>query len=194
MYQKIFVVVAAASVVGLGAPAFAQQADEPFVGPRITVIGGWDRIDHDGENGSGFVYGGNAGYDIAIGNVRLAPEVEVTGTTQKSCFAETAGRRCERADRDFYAGGRIGYVVTPSVLLYGKAGYTNGRFTDRFTPAKGSTAVAIDRRDNRSGFRLGAGVEYALTQNFFVTGEYRYSNYSADFSRNQIIGGVGFRF
>ncbi|ATI79984.1 outer membrane protein [Sphingobium yanoikuyae] len=193
MYQRIFAAVAAMSAIGFSVPAFAQ-ADEPFVGPRVTVIGGWDRIDHDGENGSGFVYGGNAGYDIAIGNVRLAPEVEVTGTTQKSCFAETAGRRCERADRDFYAGGRIGYVVTPSVLLYGKAGYTNGRFTDRFTPATGSTAVAFDRRDNRSGFRLGAGVEYALTQNFFVTGEYRYSNYSADFSRNQIIGGVGFRF
>lgn len=193
MYQKMFMAVAAVSVLGVSAPAFAQ-AEEPFVGPRVTVIGGWDRIDHDGENGSGFVYGGNAGYDIALGNVRLAPEVEVTGTTQKSCFSETRGRTCERADRDFYAGGRIGYVVTPSVLIYGKAGYTNGRFTDRFTPATGSTAVAFDRRDNRSGYRLGAGVEYALNQNFFVTGEYRYSNYSGDFSRNQVLGGVGFRF
>ena len=188
--------VAGALVLGAGllsSSAFAQS-EETFVGPRVAIIGGWDRLDHDGENGSGFVYGGNAGYDIAIGGVRLAPEVEVTGTTQKNCFNETNGRRCERGDRDFYVGGRIGYVVVPSVLFYAKAGYTNGRFTDRFTRVAGGTTTQIDGHDNRSGVRLGAGIEYALAEHFFVTGEYRYSNYSGDFSRNQVLGGVGFRF
>ncbi|WP_176787224.1 outer membrane protein [Sphingomonas sp. NFR15] len=177
----------------LSSPALAQE-ESAFVGPRITIVGGWDRIDHDGENGSGFVYGGNAGYDIAVGRVRLAPEVEVTGTTQKSCFTVTNGRRCERGDRDLYVGGHVGYVVAPSVLLYGKAGYTNGRFSDRLTRVAGGTTTQIDRRDDRSGFRLGAGLEYALAEHFFVTGEYRYSNYSDGFSRNQVLGGAGFRF
>ncbi len=193
MSQKFKASAVALGVCLLASPALAQS-EETFVGPRITIVGGWDRVDHDGENGSGFVYGGNAGYDIAIGRARLAPEVEVTGTTQKSCFNESNGRRCERGDRDFYVGGRVGYVVAPSVLLYGKAGYTNGRFSDRFTRTAGGTTTQIDSHDNRSGFRLGAGVEYAVAEHFFVTGEYRYSNYSGDFSRNQILGGVGFRF
>lgn len=191
MYINRIATLAGLAAIAMAAPAYAQD-QEPFTGPRITVVGGWDKIEHDGENGSGFVYGGSAGYDVPIGNFRLAPEVEVTGTTQKSCFTEAAGHRCERADRDFYAGGRIGYVVAPQVMLYGKVGYTNARFTDRFKPTA-STVTAV-HRDNRSGVRAGVGVEYALTPMFYLTSEYRYSNYSDDFSRNQIIGGVGIRF
>lgn len=175
------------------APVLAQDA-VPFTGPRVAVTGGWDRIDRDGENDSGFTYGGTAGYDVALGDLRVAPEVEVTGSTQKSCFAEGAVRHCERADRDVYAGVRVGYVVMPKLLLYAKAGYTNGRFSDRFDQTTGGTVVTVTDHTNRSGVRGGVGAEYALTPRFFLTSEYRYSNYSGDVSRNQIIGGVGVRF
>jgi len=191
MFSKRIVQAVALAAVAAASPAMAQNQ---FTGPRISVTGGWDRVDHDGENGSGFVYGGTAGYDVALGDIRLAPEAEVTGSTQKSCFSEAAGRRCERSDRDFYVGGRIGFVAAPKFLIYGRAGYTNARFTDRLArTAAGSQATNVGH-DDRSGFRLGAGAEYALTRQFFLTGEYRYSNYSGDFSRNQVIGGVGFRF
>jgi outer membrane immunogenic protein len=174
------------------APVLAQDAT-PFTGPRVAVTGGWDRVDHDGENGSGFTYGGTAGYDVALGNFRVAPEVEVTASTQKSCFAEAAVRHCERADRDFYAGARLGYVAMPKLLLYAKAGYTNARLTDRFSTTGATPVTVTDHRD-RSGVRGGVGAEYAVTPRFFLTSEYRYSNYSGDVSRNQIIGGVGVRF
>ena len=61
------------------------------------------------------------------------------------------------------------------------------------------------------GYRVGAGVEYALTGQSFVKLEYRYSNYSdaeidfggdapntdnfdIDTDRHQVVAGVGFRF
>ena len=184
-----------AVLAGLSAatPIRAQES-VPFTGPRIAVTGGWDRIDHNGENGSGFTYGGTAGYDVALGKFRIAPEIEVTGSTQKSCFAEAAIRHCERADRDLYAGGRVGYVVSPKLLLYAKGGYTNGRFTDRFSRTTAGTLVTVTNHSNRSGVRGGAGAEYALTPRFFLISEYRYSNYSGGVSRHQIVGGVGARF
>lgn len=188
-----------ATLTGLAAlamtsPAIAQSEDTAFTGPRIELLGGWDRVDHHGENGSGFTYGGNAGYDFGFGAFRVGPEIEIMGSTQKNCYAETGGRRCERADRDLYAGFRVGYAASSRVLLYGRGGYTNARFTDRFTITVAGKPVSTVDRDNRSGFRLGAGVEYALTERFFLTSEYRYSNYSDRFSRNQIVGGVGLRF
>lgn len=190
--KSLKITVALAGVLA-AAPVLAQD-EVPFTGPRIAVTGGWDRINHDGENGSGFTYGGTAGYDAAFGDIRVAPELEVTGSTQKSCFAEAKIRHCERADRDLYAGVRVGYVVMPKLLLYAKAGYTNGRFSDRFSQTTGANTVTVTDHTNRSGIRGGIGAEYALTPRFFLTSEYRYSNYSGDVSRNQVIGGVGMRF
>lgn len=188
-----------AALIGLGmallsSPVLAQEA-EPFAGTRIAVTGGWDRIDHDGQNGSGFNYGGTIGYDLAFGAVRLGPEAEVTDSTQKSCFKQITGERCEDAGRDLYVGGRLGYAMGDKVLLYTRVGYTNGRFTERFRPGTGATpAMPAAVHDNRSGVRAGVGLEYAVTPSIFLTSEYRYSNYSGDFSRNQVVGGVGIRF
>lgn len=193
MFVKSLGALVGLGVFALAVPAQAQE-ETSFTGARIAVTGGWDRIDHDGENGSGFVYGGTAGYDVGFGSVRIGPEVEVTGSTQKTCFTNVADRVCERADRDFYVGGRLGYAVTSKALLYGRVGYTNARFSDRVTPNTTSEVETTVSRDNRSGIRLGAGVEYAVAKHFFLTGEYRYSNYSDGFSRNQILGGVGVRF
>jgi outer membrane immunogenic protein len=193
MAMKSFASAFALASLAAAGPALAQDA-APFSGARVAVTGGWDRIDHNGENGSGFTYGGTAGYDVALGNFRVAPEVEVTASTQKSCFAEASVRHCERADRDFYAGARLGYVVVPKLLLYAKAGYTNARFTDRYTRGTGATIITVKDHHDRSGVRGGVGAEYALTPRFFLTSEYRYSNYSDDVSRHQIIGGVGVRF
>ena len=48
--------------------------------------------------------------------------------------------------------------------------------------------------DNGGGWRVGAGAEFALSRNTFVKAEYRYSNYEGSLSRNQVVGGFGFRF
>ncbi|WP_307120064.1 outer membrane protein [Sphingomonas kyeonggiensis] len=173
-------------------PAMAQDSTS-FTGPRIGVEGGWSRV--GGEHragGDGFTYGATLGYDVAAGNLRFGPEIEVSDSTQKECRAiATGGRDCERADRDLYAGARIGYVAAPSLLLYGKGGYTNARFSDRIENAGASD---MDSADNRSGYRIGAGAEYAVTRNVYVSGEYRYSHWSSSIHQNQLLAGVGLRF
>lgn len=182
--SKRFVIVPALVLAAVATPALAQESGD-FTGPRIGVIGGWDNVQHSGDNASGFTYGATAGYDAAIGPVRIGPEVEISDSTQKKKFGSGTTRYTERADRDLYAGARIGYVVSPSFLLYGKVGYTNAQFTIREDG---------NHRDDRSGVRAGVGGEYAVTSNVYLTGEYRYSNYSGNYSRNQILGGVGVRF
>lgn len=199
---KMLVMLIGFGFAAMSSQAFAQDA-EPFTGARIAVTGGWDQVDHggnkgldyDGQKGSGFTYGGTAGYDLAIGPLRFGPEAEVTGSTQKNCAEEKRGERCESAGRDFYVGGRLGYALGDKALLYTRVGYTNGRFTQAFHPDEpvGTDMPAV-AHDDRSGVRAGVGIEYALTPQFFLTSEYRYSNYSGGYSRNQVIGGVGIRF
>lgn len=183
--MKTCALVSALTLAAMAAPAFAQDGGDAFSGPRVGVTGGWDNVQHGGKNASGFNYGVTAGYDIAAGSVRIGPEVELSDSTQKKTFGTGANSYVERADRDLYAGGRIGFVVSPSFLLYGKVGYTNAQFTIRDDGK---------HRDDRSGVRAGVGGEYAVSPNFFLTGEYRYSHYSDSYSRNQILGGLGVRF
>ena len=108
-------------------------------------------------------------------------EGEVTGSTAK----ETDAGVTVKAGRDLYAGVRAGYVVAPNTLLYAKGGYTNARVI-------GETAN-VRVADNLDGFRLGAGVERQFGR-FYGKVEYRYSNYSQDVERHQVLAGLGVRF
>ncbi len=170
-------------------PAAAQPAT-PFTGAYVAAIGGWDRMQSDHHHKDGFLYGGTAGYDFASGNLRIGPAVEVNGSTEKGCQTDRDGTFCFKAGRDFYVGGRVGITVSPKALVYLSGGYTNARYTGSVT--RGMTRVSLD--DDHSGARIGAGIEYAVTNRFFVKSEYRYSNYSDSIARNQLIGGLGVRF
>jgi outer membrane immunogenic protein len=170
---------AALVLTAAATPAFAQ--DGSFQGPRAEVVGGWDRVESNGEGASGFTYGGVLGYDLQRGNAVFGVEGEVTGSTAK----ETEAGVTVKAGRDLYAGVRAGYVVAPNTLLYAKGGYTNARVI-------GETAT-VRAADNLDGFRLGAGVERQFGR-FYGKVEYRYSNYSQDVERHQVLAGLGVRF
>jgi outer membrane immunogenic protein len=84
------------------------------------------------------------------------------------------------------AGGRIGWLVTPTVLTYFSGGYTQAHF-DRvdllgfFLPPF-STGNNIPAH-TYSGWFLGSGFDYAISvlpSGFFLRSEYRYSTYQAD--------------
>jgi len=191
--MKFIVPCAAALVAVLAAqPVFAQDA-QPFSGFHADIEGGWSRDGGHRIPSDGFVYGGRAGYDVALANVRIGPELEVTGSTQKYCEKITrngaAVDSCQRTDRDLYAGGRIGYVFSPSVMAYAKVGYTNGRFGDRISGGNDDW-----HSRNRNGVRAGGGLEYAISPRFYVSAEYRYSHYNRDTHQSQLMSGVGVRF
>ena len=167
---------------------------QPFTGLHVDGLLGVDRLQNDGHSDALF-YGINGGYDFGLRAGMIAGiEVEASDSDNKSCYGnETVAdpRLCAKAGRDLYVGGRIGKAITPQILLYAKAGYTNTRF--KVTADDGFDRYTLDRADF-DGLRAGVGAEYQITQNGFVKAEYRYSNYEQGFSRNQLLGGVGFRF
>jgi len=171
--MRILATTALALAAATATPAFAQ--DGSFSGPRVEVIGGWDHAGGNGEGQSGFAYGGAFGYDRQFGSAVIGAETEITGAT-----TEEAG---VRAGRDLYVGGRLGYVIGGSNLIYGKAGLTNARI-DVDGVGGGTT----------DGYRFGAGIERNFGK-FYGKVEYRYSRYEeADLNRDQVIAGVGIRF
>jgi outer membrane immunogenic protein len=172
----------ALALTAVATPAFAQTEGGQFQGPRAEIVGGWDRVQGDGDGKSGFTYGGAIGYDLQRGNVVFGVDGEITGSTVKERDAGVT----LKAGRDLYAGARLGYVVVPSTLLYVKGGYTNARFT--------AEAAGVKASETLDGFRLGAGVERSFFGNAYGKVEYRYSNYSQDIVRHQVLAGIGYRF
>ena len=178
--KNVTIAVAIAASV-LASPAMAQETGD-FSGVKATAIAGYDNIDTGiagVDNVEGFLYGGTLGYDIQSGSVVYGAELEATESTGH--ISNVAGR--VEAGRDLYAGGRLGFVMGDSTLLYAKAGYTNARIS---SPGLGG--------ENGDGVRVGAGIEYKLSDNMFTRAEYRYSNYEAGVSRNQGLISLGMKF
>lgn len=219
--KKIIASLAAASAVA-AVPAMAQGTAEPFTGFHVEGLVGYDvtkagssidddaNVDND-ESIDGVVFGVGAGYDFRMGNVVVGPEAEVTWSTAKTSFEngdfEGFGIGNVEANRDLYVGGRVGYAFTPRTMVYAKGGYTNAKFDVR----NGDGTVVTNDDIDADGWRVGAGVEQAVSDNIFAKVEYRYSNYEKgeldftgdipdgqrfdlDLDRHQVMAGVGMRF
>lgn len=80
-------------------------------------------------------------------------------------------------------GGRLGYLVTPSTLLYATAGYTRADVSDiDFSVSAGGATLngTLADVDSFDGYFLGAGAETRLSHGFTLRAEYRYSEYDAE--------------
>ena len=219
--KKIAILAAATSVVAFATPAFAQD-DTPFTGPRVEALVGYDivkagsSVDDDGNDNNdqsmeGINYGAGIGYDFNAGGMVLGVEAEYMDSTADTDFEngdfEGFGFGNVNANRDLYIGARVGVPVQPDLLLYAKGGYTNAKFDVRSSDGTTEFNQDIDT----DGWRVGAGVEYATSNNMFVKAEYRYSKYEEaeidfdgdipdsdrfdiDTDRHQFVVGVGFRF
>lgn len=84
MFKSVVLIACAGTLAGiLNANSAAAQTATSFSGPYVAATGGWDRVDGHDRKSTGFAYGGSVGYDIAKGDVRFGPEVELTGSTAK---------------------------------------------------------------------------------------------------------------
>ena len=178
-------------------PALAQNA-APFTGPRVEGIIGYDRAGTEEiEKSDGVNYGAGIGYDFQMGGLVTGVEAEITDSTVDECAEGvnlTGDKLCAQVGRDIYVGGRVGSLVGPNTLFYGKAGYTNARLQTEYEDGIDGDAGDIETGDNLDGVRLGAGLEHAIGPNSFVKAEYRYSNYEQGFEKHQGVIGFGFRF
>jgi outer membrane immunogenic protein len=202
MRKLMLAALATSAAIAAAVPASAQTA-QPFTGLRVEGLIGYDSLnDRQGQDKSssdGVLYGAAIGYDVPAGPVVLGAEGEISGSSSdtRSNGIRVPGDEFRLgAGRDLYAGARVGYVISPVAMGYVKAGYTNAKFDARYTAA-GITNV---NSQEVGGYRLGAGLEYAISPNTFVKGEYRYSHYDEldgvgiNPNRHQLMAGLGLRF
>ncbi len=220
--KKIAAMLVAGSTIAIATPAMAQSADDTFTGPRVEALVGYDdlkagsSVDDDGNENNdqsieGVTYGIGVGYDVDLGGAVVGVEGEWTDSTAKTEFAdgdfEGFGFGRVDAGRDLYIGARAGAKVQPDLLLYAKGGYTNAKLN----VLANDGVTEFDQDYNLDGFRVGAGAEYAMSENSFFKLEYRYSNYKegevdfdgtlpdserfdVDLDRHQVMAGFGLRF
>lgn len=220
MKKGFALVLAAGSAVALATPALAQDAT--FTGPRVEVMVGYDQLQPGSSNDIDNVdeidqsiedvaYGVGAGFDFGMGGVVLGVEGEWNMSNASTAYDQdttfnTFGVSNIEMGRDYYAGARAGFAVTPSTLLYAKGGYTNARLN--ILASDGVTDTRT--KANLDGWRAGAGVEQMLNDNVYAKVEYRYSQYKegefeapsglesdrfdVDLDRHQVMVGFGARF
>jgi outer membrane immunogenic protein len=193
--KKVALFASAIALAALAAPASAAVT----TGGRVEGIIGWDRGVVDLEDfgaderlkASGIVYGVGVGYDFAFGQTAsFGIDLEASDATTDMDLTDGVDSAELSIGRDLYVGGRITTALSDNVNLYFKAGYTNARI-------KGTTdigGVVTSESANADGARGGVGVQFGFGANTYIGGEYRYSNYEADFSRHQAVGTLGFRF
>lgn len=158
--KKIMIAAAIASAA-FAAPA---MANENFTGARVEVTAGVDDAINNRDI-TDVTYGATVGVDFPVGDKFTAGvEANVDNVFDR---------------RDVGASVRLGYVATPTVLLYGKAGYAN---------YKDSFSRELD------GLRAGAGVEVKVSKNTFVGAEYRYSDFEANTGKHGVFARLGLRF
>ena len=131
-----------------------------------TVGGGCDV-----QFGQSWVLGAFGDYDFAglRGNVVIPGQNVVGREKETSAWA---------------VGGRLGYTLTPTILTYVNAGYTQARFSgvnffDQTTGASGNEQIGAH---TYSGWFLGSGFEYNLgfMPGLFWRTEYRFAQYGRD--------------
>ncbi|MGD1213197.1 MAG: outer membrane beta-barrel protein [Candidatus Acidiferrales bacterium] len=81
-------------------------------------------------------------------------------------------------------GGRVGYLVTPKLLAYINAGYTQARFGQIIAPAACGAGPCFIPAHTDGGWFIGGGTEYALWDIIPVHGlfwrfDYRYAVYNS---------------
>jgi outer membrane immunogenic protein len=180
--------------IGVAAPG--------FVIPPPTVDGSSPR--HFSPSSGRF--GGFAGYDYQfapqwVAGIVLdaayfngiATTVGVPGCTV-TCILGVPGPGADissvKAKWDADVRGRLGYLVTPNVLLYGTGGIAFQNFSNSATcqtsvsdAVCGPTAIPIfataTNSSTRTGWTAGVGIDAKIFANWMLRAEYRYSDFGA---------------
>lgn len=155
-----------------------------FADSSVTAIGavGAQRI-----NSSSVTGGFTAGYNWQVNQTVLGLEGDInyfgfkgsaTGSAVYPCCAPTGFTVSSSVSADWLATirGRIGFLATPSWLIYATGGAAiaevkgNFAFTDTFAGATESGTI----RDTRVGWTAGVGGEYAVGNGWSLKAEYLY--------------------
>jgi outer membrane immunogenic protein len=166
----------------IATPALAQDEEASFTGPYIGAYVGYDHVtitDGTDDFGKGGVaFGALAGYNFDLGGAVVGIEGEFGDAStqqQEQDILVLGDEALIAANRDLFIGARVGFKAAPKTLVYVKGGYVSTRVKVAYDDNDG---FAFAASDNLDGYRIGAGVEYAINSSISLRGEYRYSDHS----------------
>lgn len=130
-----------------------------------------------------FTGGAQAGYNYQMGSVVFGIEADINyAAVEKKYFASTdiagfAGELNAKSEVEWYGTlrPRLGFVPVDRLLVFVTGGLAYGQVktSATFLDTTGRN-VNGSKDDTRVGWTLGAGLEYAITDNVTVKGEYAY--------------------
>lgn len=142
---------------------------------------------------SGFVGGVQAGYNWQFANgFVLGAEADFQGSTLKGEVSGDIGNNF--GNISFEAGtkvqwwgtvrARLGYAATDRFLVYGTGGLAYGKVKSYYDlDLGGGNGASGSSSKTRAGWTVGAGAEYAITNNWTLKSEYLYT----DLGKNTIF-------
>jgi outer membrane immunogenic protein len=125
-----------------------------------------------GTGESGIVGGAHVGYNLQVSQFVFGLEGDVDGSSYNGGNGTGLVAYSTREPIEASIRGRIGYAWD-RVLFYGTGGAAFGDFHDLYTGPGGTDSIWT----TRVGWTAGGGVEYAITNNWSVRAEYRYSDF-----------------
>jgi outer membrane immunogenic protein len=200
----------AASAADMSMPTKARPAPAPvysWTGCYLDAGGGygmWNQSQYMSDPATGQVFtseqtiggrgyygevGGGCDYQISLGGVGNFVAGALGGydfMSLKGAYVDPfgAGTAYEKETGSWMAGGRFGYLITPTFLTYLSGGYTQARFSP-VTPVN-TPGAPIGRNllgHTYNGYFVGGGAETSLSPwlppGFFLRTDYRVSTYRA---------------
>jgi outer membrane immunogenic protein len=195
--MRVALIISAAVVAFSAQTASAQSSGSSFRGIRVEGQVGGDRFKSDGTRHTKLGYGGAVGFDGVIGDkIIIGPEASYWRANHwnENCTPGVGGggSLCTKSFEEWGAAVRAGYLVTPQLLVFGKGGYVNNEQRRRVDAPAGQSSLYEHFRTD--GYQVGGGVEYSLTDMFYVDGQFVWSKYHDHTSRQRAMFGVGLRF
>jgi outer membrane immunogenic protein len=163
-----------------------------------------------GSDKNGLTYGILAGYNYQVGQMVVGVEADFQGWTvgEMRYTAVTGDFLTAHSKWGGSIRGRLGYAADRALLyVAGGAAFVSNETSIPLT------GISIGGDDTRVGWTVGAGLDYAFTNNWFTGVEYRYSQYEAksfvypipilnlglvgfkqELSNNQVTARVGYKF
>ena len=178
---------------GFGKDTALQTGVGPGAGAVSYIVGKHDGVIGGGHIGYNFstqsLLGGAAsgiagipfvgGFGGAGGVIGI--EGDITGSNYRGAVifpGAVSFRDASQQDVSGSVRGRVGIAVDRA-LFFATGGVAFGQFIDHYSAFAGPLSINTDATHQRIGYTVGGGVEYAVTTNWSLRAEYRYSDYGS---------------
>ncbi|WP_298123693.1 porin family protein [Brevundimonas sp.] len=191
----------AAAAIALLAAADARAQDQHFSGAHVSAGVSYADVSVDQPlylapgrlkaSDSGASYRFAAGYDWQFGGLVVGGELG-TRFGGSDVSARVGGVNAEASSGSWDYSVRAGAVLGERTLVYGRVGGARTRLRQSITPVGATTAQR--KTETADGLMYGVGVEYALSDDWAVRGEWSRVEGESDSRRSDYTLSAVFRF